>query len=161
MDIIAERIKAVRETKRIKQSEIAAALGIDSSNYAKLEKRGEKLTLEQLGAVADALGIFLIDLLDTGHNPDKSEREKELEKEVLELDQENIELNRTIKAFTIMSETMAKQNEIIAKQNENIKKYDNQLEELAKEILLTFDNKDTKDKVLKFLRMFIEHPVKH
>jgi transcriptional regulator with XRE-family HTH domain len=154
MDEIAERIKAVRETKRIKQNEIAAALGVDSSNYAKLEKRGRKLTLEQLEKIADILDISLIDLLDTDYNPDKSEREKLLESEVFELEQEIRDLNRTLKAFTSMSETIAKQNEIIIAYNKRMK-------EFAQEIILTFDEPTTQESVRKILQLFVDHPLTH
>lgn len=56
-------IKAVREAKKIKQSEVANVLGLDPSNYAKLENRGKKLTIEQLEAIGGALGVSVAELL--------------------------------------------------------------------------------------------------
>lgn len=79
MDLSAN-IKAIREAKRVKQLEIATALDIDPSNYAKLEKRGNKLTLEQLEKIAGALGVSVMELI-TGEaqTVQNDERVKELE----------------------------------------------------------------------------------
>ena len=79
MDLSAN-IKAIREAKRVKQLEIATALDIDPSNYAKLEKRGSKLTLEQLEKIAGALGVSVMELI-TGEaqTVQNDERVKELE----------------------------------------------------------------------------------
>lgn len=60
---LAERIKSIREAKRLKLSEIAEVIGVDVSNYAKIEKKGEKLPLDRLAKIADALGVSLAYLL--------------------------------------------------------------------------------------------------
>jgi len=59
-----KNILAIWESKRIKQSEMAHKLDIDQSNYARLEKRGNKLTLEQVGKIAEALGVSVLELID-------------------------------------------------------------------------------------------------
>lgn len=56
MDEIALKIKEIREKKRIKQIEISTALDMNNSFYAKIEKRGKKLTIEQLEAICKELG---------------------------------------------------------------------------------------------------------
>ncbi len=60
---ISDNIKSIRESKRIKQVTIANALDLDPSYYFRLEKRGEKLTIEQLQGIATALGVGVGELL--------------------------------------------------------------------------------------------------
>ena len=84
---IAEKIKAIREKKRIKQIEVANKLDLDPAYYARLEKRGEKLTIEQLKQIAGALYVGINELLDIKAPAIDNERIKKLEKRVLELEQ--------------------------------------------------------------------------
>ncbi|EAY28848.1 helix-turn-helix domain-containing protein [Microscilla marina] len=60
---LPERIKRIREGLNLKQLEVADRLGIDKSQYSKWEKRGKKLTVEQLESIAIALGVGLKDIL--------------------------------------------------------------------------------------------------
>ena len=60
---ISTQIKTIRESKRIRLSEVADALGVDVSNYAKQEKRGDKLSIEQLKKIAVALRVSFNELL--------------------------------------------------------------------------------------------------
>lgn len=85
---VSERIKAIREEKRIKQIDIAATLNLDPSYYARLEKRGEKMSIEQLHGIADALGVSLGELLgiEGKGGAEDGERVKELEGRVKELE---------------------------------------------------------------------------
>ena len=84
---IIERIRHIREGKGLTQEDIAERLNTTRSNYAYLEGRGEKLTIEQLQKIADALGVGVGDLMGLGAGSvDKSPREVELEKRVKELD---------------------------------------------------------------------------
>ncbi len=99
MDISAN-IKSIREAKRIKQVEIATFLKVEPSNYAKLEKRGNKLTIEQLEKIAGALGVGLLELL-TGEPPTAvadGGRLKELEARIKELE-EIREIQRELMTF--------------------------------------------------------------
>lgn len=84
---ISKKIKAIREERKISQSEIARRLGIEPTNYPRMEKRGDKLTVEQLGRIAGALGVTVGELLtDEPQTVQDSERVKELEKRVSELE---------------------------------------------------------------------------
>ena len=82
---VSKNIIAIREEKKIKQSEVADALNTERSNYARLEKRGSKLTLEQLEQIAAALGVTVDYILHYGEpepeNEKESEKIKELERE--------------------------------------------------------------------------------
>lgn len=90
---ISNNIKKAREERRITQSEIARKLGIEPTNYPRLEKRGNRLTLEQLEAIAGALGVSLVELL-TGEQQeeDSSKKITELEKELAKSEQRTKDL---------------------------------------------------------------------
>lgn len=60
---LSEKIKLFREAKRIRQIDLAKSLDLDPSYYARLEKRGDKMSVLQLKQIADALGAQLIDLI--------------------------------------------------------------------------------------------------
>lgn len=84
MDIV-KSIVAIRESKGLKQSEIASKMDIDQPNYSRLEKRGEKLSVEQLRAIANALEVSLNEILNL-ETPSEKEKLKELEKRNEELE---------------------------------------------------------------------------
>ncbi|WP_159102713.1 helix-turn-helix domain-containing protein [Flectobacillus major] len=54
---MSKSIIATREAKGLKQSEVASRMNIDQPNYSRLEKRGKKLTLEQIEGIAKALEV--------------------------------------------------------------------------------------------------------
>lgn len=54
---MSKAIISTRESKGLKQSEVAARMNIDQPNYSRLEKRGKKLTLEQIESIAKALEV--------------------------------------------------------------------------------------------------------
>ena len=85
---ISERIKSIRENKRIKQVELANSLNLAPSYYSRLEKRGEKMTIEQIQSIADALGVSMGDILGLESKPTAidAEKVKQLEKRVGELE---------------------------------------------------------------------------
>lgn len=60
---IPKRIKDIREAKNLKQYEVAERVGVEPPQYNKWEKRGKKLTIEQLESIAVALGVSLKDIL--------------------------------------------------------------------------------------------------
>lgn len=62
MDITA-RIGDIRRHKGVTQKALADQLGMDQGNYSKLEKRGVKMTLEQLQSIADALEVSVVELI--------------------------------------------------------------------------------------------------
>jgi transcriptional regulator with XRE-family HTH domain len=86
---ISERIKIFRERKGFTQQQIADKLGIERPNYSRLEKRGDKLTIEQLKDITNALGVTLKELLFDEQSTD-IERELEFSKHRLDaLEKEN------------------------------------------------------------------------
>lgn len=83
-------IKRLRESKGISQEELSERLNTTRSNYAYLEKRDKKLTIEQLEKIAGALGVSVLELLtgdapavaDNNHVKELEARIKELEKHI-------------------------------------------------------------------------------
>ncbi|PRY47141.1 DNA-binding XRE family transcriptional regulator [Spirosoma oryzae] len=78
MDLTAN-IKAIRNRKGLSQAEVARRLGIDQTSYFRFEKRGNKLTLELLERIAQAIGVTLKELLGYS-DPAPIISEQELEK---------------------------------------------------------------------------------
>ena len=60
---ITDTIRRFRDKAGLTQESIAERLNTTRSNYAYLENRGEKLTLEQLEGIAEALGVSMIDII--------------------------------------------------------------------------------------------------
>lgn len=84
MDVSKEIVK-VREAKRIKQSEVAEKLNMERPNYSRIEKRGLKMSLEQLIQIADVLEVPFMDLLKDSDNPIINPEFSEIKKENKEL----------------------------------------------------------------------------
>ncbi len=60
---LTHTIRTIRESKGLTQEDLADRLGVTRSNYAYLEGRGSKLTVEQLEKIAGVLGVTVTDLL--------------------------------------------------------------------------------------------------
>ena len=69
---IAKAIRSIRENKRLTKADVAKALDMDFSQYSRQEKKGNKLTLEQIDKIATALEVSRDHLLN--HNPDNERR---------------------------------------------------------------------------------------
>lgn len=63
---VGKEIRKQREARGLNQTSIAEAIGLDTSSYARIEKKGNKLTIEQLEKIAGALGVELLELLPGG-----------------------------------------------------------------------------------------------
>lgn len=82
---ISKNISSIRESKGIKQYQIAETLGIEPSNYSRLEKRGNKLTIEQLEDLAKALGVTIRELM-FGEKLESLEETQSLKARITELE---------------------------------------------------------------------------
>lgn len=105
---ISLNIRKLREANRLTQNDIAERLGIDGSNYAKQEKRGNKLSIEQLEKIAEALGVSLRVLLfgdKEGNNQILVERGLEQIKKLTDLNDQYL---HTIKVLTEILEDFKK-----------------------------------------------------
>lgn len=74
---IAKRIKDIREAKKMRQLDVAEKLGIEVSQYNRWEKRGDKLTLEQIKQIADALMVTAKEIL---YNEEDTSNQSEAER---------------------------------------------------------------------------------
>ena len=87
---ISDNIKKIREEKRLSQAEISRRLNLDPSAYFRLEKRGNKLTLEQIEDIALALEVKPVELMGLSSNDEilevKKSNEQNLEKRIAELE---------------------------------------------------------------------------
>jgi transcriptional regulator with XRE-family HTH domain len=73
---ISENIKQIRESKRLSQAEVSRRLNLDPPSYFRFEKRGSKLSLEQIENIANALEVSVREVLGFGvETTDKSEIE--------------------------------------------------------------------------------------
>lgn len=99
---LSERIRSVRLAKGLKQSDLAKSLNIEQSNYNRFERRGNKLTYEQIERIADALGVSVAELLSIQYSKDdkqtsgQQDRIGYLEKENERLKAENRELTKDV-----------------------------------------------------------------
>ena len=96
---ISKNIKTIRETKGLKQSDIAKILEMERTNYHRLESRGEKLTIEQLQSIAGALGVSVGELLGIEAKVETNSEELEsLRQRVFELEDRVVDKTALIKS---------------------------------------------------------------
>lgn len=85
---LTNTIRKLRESKGLTQEDLADRFGVTRSNYAYLEGRGNKLTVEQLEKIAVALGISVVELLTGEPQPiQNDERANGLVKRLGELEE--------------------------------------------------------------------------
>jgi len=78
---LTKTIRTLRESKGLTQEVLAERFGVTRSNYAYLEGRGNKLTIEQLEKIAGALGVSVMELLTGEIKKAEDSEEAELLKE--------------------------------------------------------------------------------
>ncbi|MCX6218300.1 helix-turn-helix transcriptional regulator [Spirosoma sp.] len=131
--MISENIKAIREKKGIKQSDIARALGIEPTNYPRIEKREKRLTIEMLEKIAEVLGVSILELLGYNSSP-QPERIKELEGKVIRLRTANKVLRHKNDLLYSMASLFRKSaNELIDKENKRFEEEEEDFEELKRQ----------------------------
>jgi transcriptional regulator with XRE-family HTH domain len=98
---LTKLIIELREKKRIKQVEIAQKLDMDKANYHRIENKGNKLTFEQLEAIANALGVSTKELLFGEKSENSNGKIEELTKEIELLKREKSILERELAEYKI------------------------------------------------------------
>lgn len=63
-----DKIRQLRELKKITQEEFAEQLAMSPSGYSKIERGESKLNLDKLQKIADLLAVSIVDLLPTESN---------------------------------------------------------------------------------------------
>lgn len=64
--MITEKIRILRERKKLRHEDMAEKLNISQSAYSRLEKGDAKLDVERLQKIAEVLEVPVEDLLDNG-----------------------------------------------------------------------------------------------
>ena len=90
--LLGLRIKELRKTRKLTQSQMAEAIGMETTNLCKLENGGQLPKEENIEKIAKTFGIPIKDLFDFGHMKQKDELQKELINIILESDKKDIEL---------------------------------------------------------------------
>ncbi|AEI50668.1 helix-turn-helix domain-containing protein [Runella slithyformis] len=117
---LTKTIRTLRESKGLTQEDLADQLSVTRSNYAYLEGRGNKLTVEQLEKIAIALGVSVVELL-TGEARkvvDSGEVE-ELKKEVKYLRNKQIQDEKKSKQDLLFMASMADKLAVEIKENQS------------------------------------------
>lgn len=78
---LSETIKRIRTEKGISQAEVARRLNLERGNYSRLENRGDKLSLEQLQSIAQALGVTVLEILTWGEIEPQTESVADIKNE--------------------------------------------------------------------------------
>lgn len=95
---VTDKIREIRTAKGLTQTEVAKRYGTSPEFYHRLEKKENKLTIEQAEKIAGALGISLGELLGY-ENTGESKAVKELETRLEQSEKENEELKLQIEAY--------------------------------------------------------------
>jgi len=64
-EVIAQRVRQVRERQQLKQEELAARVGLSRATITQVESGHQKLPLQSLYLIAAVLGVAIADLLPT------------------------------------------------------------------------------------------------
>jgi transcriptional regulator with XRE-family HTH domain len=66
---VHHKIKALRLSKNYTQNYIADILGIDATNYSRMERGSAKIPIDRLAKIADALDTDVTTLISSSNNP--------------------------------------------------------------------------------------------
>lgn len=72
---VARRIAELRLAKGLTQEQIAEALGVAVQNFRRIERGRQNLTLKTMAAIADAIGVRVIDLLQPPATPETRQQQ--------------------------------------------------------------------------------------
>ncbi len=75
--ILANRIRKIREAKKLTQDEVSFRCNISTSAYGQIDRKAHCSTYFTLSKIADALGVSLLFLLDVD-NPEVFEQKNKL-----------------------------------------------------------------------------------
>ena len=110
-DKVSRRIKAIRIEKRISQTDVAEKIGMERSNYNRMENRGEKLSVDLLEKIADALDVSIIQLISDNADdmPPTTLDVDRLKKRSEELEDRLHDKQQIIDAYEVHSQTIKRQ----------------------------------------------------
>ena len=121
---LTKRIIEIRESKKISKSEVAQKLNIDLSNYFRVEKKGSKLTYEQIEGISNALGVSVKELLFAETDAIQQVDAKELEDLRKEVENLKKELRNYQQLVNLSQQIVEDKNKIIGMLESKIKPLD-------------------------------------
>ncbi|URL06790.1 helix-turn-helix domain-containing protein [Avibacterium sp. 21-595] len=68
-DIVRQKIRDIREDKKITQATMAELLHMSEGGYAKIERGETDLKIDRLANIAQILGVEMVDLIPFGDGP--------------------------------------------------------------------------------------------
>lgn len=89
--LVGKRIREIRESKNIKQIELANMIDIEATNLSKLEKGAHLPKEENLRKITKALNVDVKDLFDFGHLQSREEVIAAIQQILLDASDEEIQ----------------------------------------------------------------------
>ena len=83
---LGQRIRALRNRKKLTQEQIAEIAGLNPKYWSDLELGNETVSVRNLTKIAKALDVPLADLVSAEHEAPRQELEKEVQKMINEAD---------------------------------------------------------------------------
>ena len=93
---LGQRIKELRKAKKLTQAQLSEAIGMDTTNFCKLENGGQLPKEENIEKIASVLEVSVKDLFDFNHLKPRDILEKELITEIQNASDKDIELYHRI-----------------------------------------------------------------
>jgi transcriptional regulator with XRE-family HTH domain len=97
-----QRIKELRETKKITQEQLAELIGVETNTLSRIENGINFTTFDNLKKLADFLDVEIKDLFEFKHQRSKEELIEEINKILAEKTEKEVQnIYKTFKAFII------------------------------------------------------------
>ena len=90
--LLGLRIKELRKTRHLTQSQLAEAIGMETTNLCKLENGGQLPKEENIEKIAKILDVSFHELFTFGHMKTKEELQQELINIIITAQEKDIQL---------------------------------------------------------------------
>jgi len=87
---LGQRIRALRQKKKLTQEQISELVGLNSKYWSELERGNETISLKNLNKIAKALEVPMVDLINAEHEAPRKVLEKEVQKMICEANDEQL-----------------------------------------------------------------------
>ncbi|OJJ16703.1 hypothetical protein BKI52_32880 [marine bacterium AO1-C] len=136
---ISKRIKTIRESKKMRQIDVANYLGMEQTQYNRWENRNKKLSIDQLEQIADALGVTVKEIM---YGEETNESELQIQKTDIKLKQRDEQIsvkNQEIERLAKEIEYLKDNNNRLLSLLEKKEGIDKEVEEYKKDILYLYE----------------------
>ena len=90
--LLGLRIRELRKTRKLTQSQLAESIGMETTNLCKLENGGQLPKEENIEKIAAVFDVPIKDLFDFGHLKSRNEIQKELIEIIKNANDKDVEL---------------------------------------------------------------------